>query len=302
MHKFIVGLSLCLACATHAANGVTPLVDADWVKAHSCDSGLVTLDIRPTKAEYLQGHIPCAVYSNYGKDGWRVKINDVRGKLPSAEQLSKLIGGLGIDNDTHVVIAHAGKDASDMGSATRVYWTFKVAGHDKVSILDGGFGAYIANKENPLQKGEVKPQAKEFAVNLRQDMLLSVDDVKTALDKGVTMVDMRDPDQFLGINKSGAVKRPGTLPGAVNLPNAWMTENNGGAYRKPETLQQLYEYAQLSIGGEQIYFCNTGHLATIGWFANSELLGNKDAKMFDGSLAEWSRADDAPMDAKIQVK
>ena len=307
MYKIILSLGFCLACAAQAAEGVNPLVDTNWVKDHSCQPGVVVLDIRNrvdggSKADYLQAHIPCAVYTDYSKDGWRVKINDVRGKLPPAEQLAKLIGGLGIDNNTHVVIAHAGISASDMGSATRIYWTFKVAGHDKVSILDGGFAAYAADKQNPLEKGEVKPEPKDFAVNLRQDMLVGVEDVKAALEQGVTLVDMRDPDQFLGINKSGSVKRHGTLPGAINLPNAWLTENNGGTFRKPETLQQLYEYAQLSSGGEQIYFCNTGHLATIGWFANSELLGNENAKMFDGSMAEWSRAEDAPMDAKIQVK
>ena len=50
-----------------------------------------------SKADYLRAHIPGAVYSDYLKDGWRIKDkNGTVGMLPPAEDLEKLIGGLGI--------------------------------------------------------------------------------------------------------------------------------------------------------------------------------------------------------------
>ena len=61
--------------------------------------------------------------------------------LPPVEQISSLIGGLGIDNEDHVLLIPFGTSSSKMGTATRVYWTFKVLGHDKVSILNGGMAA-----------------------------------------------------------------------------------------------------------------------------------------------------------------
>ena len=77
--------------------------------------------------------------------------------LPPLEQISSLIGGLGIDNEDHVLLIPFGTSPSKMGTATRVYWTFKVLGHDKVSILNGGMAAYkkaqktnIPWKPNPV--------------------------------------------------------------------------------------------------------------------------------------------------------
>ena len=48
-----------------------------------------------------------------------------------------------------------------------------------------------------------------------------------------------------------------------------------------------------------IAFCNTGHWATLDWFVMSELLGNKDARMYDGSMLEWTAAG-MPMEIKIK--
>src|SRR3546814_3005161 len=78
-----------------------------------------------------------AVYSNYLRSGWRTEMDGVPAQLPRQETLEALIGELGIANDSHVVVVSAGTDALDISSAARVYWTFKVIGHDRVSILDG---------------------------------------------------------------------------------------------------------------------------------------------------------------------
>ncbi len=59
--------------------------------------------------------------------------------LTSVEQISNLIGSLGIGNQDHVVLIPYGTSSSKMGTATRIYWTFKVLGHDKVSILTAGW-------------------------------------------------------------------------------------------------------------------------------------------------------------------
>ena len=65
---------------------------------------------------------------------------------------------------------------------------------------------------------------------------------------------------------------------------------------------RLYTAAKAPTEGKTIMFCNTGHLASLGWFVNSELLGNKNTKMYDGSLAEWSRKPANPMDQRIKLK
>lgn len=303
-----------IVLAALPASAADPLVSIDWVKSNLGKPGIVFLDVTSgggrSKADFAAGHIPGAVFTDYGKDGWREKnAEGTNSMLPPPAKLEKLIGGLGIDNATHVVLIPMGKSAQDTGAATRLYWTFKVLGDDNVSILDGGYLGWIAeiDKEtkkpvNPLETGETTPQAKEFKANLRNELLATKDDVKAAMADKEPLVDNRPNDFFLGISKSKDAKVSGTIPGATNLPESWLTVNNGGKFRSKEQLAKLYQAAGVATTGKQINFCNTGHWASLGWFVSSEIMGNKQAKMYDGSMAEWTRDDKAPVQRTISVE
>ncbi len=290
----VAALFIGLATASNAAE---PLVDAPWVKANLNTDGIVFLDVRGA-SDFDNGHIPGAIHTSYG--GWRVTRGGVRGLLPPADKLEALIGGLGIDNGTHVVLIAEGYSAGDMAKAARLYWTFKVLGHDGVSILNGGMLAYARDRTNPLGKGRAKPRPKTFKATLRPQLLATAGDVQAALDGGI-LVDNRSADQYLGINKSGSVKRRGTLGGARNVPGAWLTEEGGGVFRDARTIRRLYEIAGVPTKGPAINFCNTGHWASLGWFVSREILGNKDAKMYDGSMAEWTRDDANPVARRVKM-
>jgi len=285
-----------------------PLVDVDWIRQHSCDEGVVVLDVRnpidgATRTDYLKGHIPCAVYTDYLKGGWRSEIDTVPGQLSKPEDLARMIGDLGIGNDTHVVIYHHGKSAVDMGSATRMYWTFKVLGHDDVSILNGGWLAYAADEKNAIEKGNNKPEPRSFTPNLRSGMMATKEDVGKAIDdEGTTLVDMRPNHQYVGINRHPRSMRNGTIPTARNLPESWVTTNGGGAFRPVAELAQLYDLAGVDPGSKQISFCNTGHWASLGWFVGSELMGNADVTLYDGSMVEWSADESLPMERRISIE
>ncbi|MFK5913710.1 MAG: sulfurtransferase [Woeseiaceae bacterium] len=288
-----------------AALGSTPLVDANWVKANSCNSNVRVLDIRNaldggSKTAYLRGHIPCAVYTDYLKGGWRTKVKNIVGQLPPTKKIAKLIGNLGIDNNTHVVIYHAGKNALDLGSATRVYWTFKVLGHDNVSILNGGLKAYTSAK-NKLEKGNNKPAARNFNAKLNSAMMANKKDMLNAKANGVVLVDNRPAHQFMGINRHGKAKRNGTIPHSVNLPESWLTVNGGGKLRDVASLRKLYKVAGVSTKGASINFCNTGHWASLGWFVSSEMMGNSKVRLYDGSMVEWTADLSLPMEQQIKL-
>jgi thiosulfate/3-mercaptopyruvate sulfurtransferase len=295
----LAGLFGILGCA-HAAD---PLVDTAWAKANLGKPGIVFIDFQPA-SDYLRGHIPGAVNSNYGKDGWREERGDkVPDMLPAKiEPLAEMIGKLGIDNDTHVVLVPPGASSTDMGIGTRVYWTFKVLGHDNVSLLDGGMMGWTKEKANPLETGAAKPIAKNFKPALRKEMIVTVDDVKKAMSGGVLLVDNRPEDQFVGINRHPKSLVSGTLEGARNLPNGWMTTNGMGDFRKKAELEKLYKLANVPTSGDQINFCNTGHWASVGWFVSSELMGNKKAKMYDGSMVEWTMTKAGPVEQKVKLQ
>jgi len=309
--KWFVTAALAVLVGVVAVAGqafaATPLVDVAWVKANAGKPGVVMVDAR-AQVDYLRGHIPGAVHTDYEKSGWRVKVDGVPGMLPpDTGKLAKLIGDLGIDNATHVVVIAPGNNSTDMGVATRIYWTFKVLGHDNVSILNGGMHAYLAEVDkqgkplNPLDKGAPKVEPKTFKVSLRKEMLPTRDDVKAAMDKGVVLVDNRPSDQYLGVNRTPVAAANGTIPHALNMPQGWLTENGGGTFRSKEEIAKLYKAAGVPTSGKQISFCNTGHWASVGWFASSEILGNKDVELYDGSMADWTHAK-MPVEVKIQAK
>lgn len=303
MYRFLAFIVVVLlTVASTASRAATPLVDVDWIKANGQAPGVVVLDLRNklgkgSKESYLQGHIPGAVYSDYLKDGWRTKVDGVPGQLPPVADLENLVGGLGVGNDSHVVLVAGGVSALDMGSATRVYWTFKILGHDAVSILDGGYKAYAADPANPLEKGWNAPKATAFKASFRPEMVADRADVQAAMAKGVPLIDMRPPAQYRGEKSHPAAQRAGTIPGAVNLPESQITVD-GGRFVASGRVGELLKVVGVTGAGESIAFCNTGHWASLGWFAESEIRGNKQVKLYDGSMVEWSARKELPIEVK----
>ena len=292
---------LLLALASGPLLAAEPLVDGGWLEANLGKPGVVVLDIRNkidkgSKQVYEAGHVPGAVYSNYIDDGWRVKQGEVVGMLPDVAHLEQLIGGLGIGNDDHVIIVPAGVSAPDYGSATRIYWTFKVMGHDAVSILDGGYALW-AEQGRPVETGSNRREAKRFTAHPRPELVASREDVARAVatGKGPVLIDNRPAVQYSGEKTSGSVARSGAIPGARNIPVDLFYDANAREFTSLEKLAAMWHDAGISDASDQITYCNTGHMASLGWFASSELLGNKNTRIYDGSVADWSRHPELPM-------
>ena len=161
--------------ASVAGAHAEPLVTVQWLNNHRTDPNLVVLDIRSAidgggAQAYAAAHIPGSVHSDYDKAGWRVTRNNVPFMVPTAAELEKLIGDLGIDEDTHVVVVPAGVNVLDFGSAARTYWTLKYVGVKDISILDGGVAAW-RQAGLPLESGLKTPSPEDFHSGGRQEYL-----------------------------------------------------------------------------------------------------------------------------------
>lgn len=302
MTNRLVGVLVAWVVLAAGAASAAPLVDAAWLQANLKNTDIVVLDIRNridggSRQVFEAGHIPGAVYSDYGTAGWRAARNGVPGMLPPVADLEKLIGGLGIGNGSHVVIVPGGVSAVDYGSATRVYWTFKVLGHDAVSILDGGYAGWTADPARPIDRGASSPAAVAFKADFRPNLLATRDDVKAALAKGTALIDNRPAAQYAGQAKPDVVARAGTIPGAVNIPQDEFFDGSTGRFAGLTRLAELWKTKKVAGGdAEQITFCNTGHWASLGWFASHELLGNTRTRLYDGSMSEWAAEADLPVE------
>jgi thiosulfate/3-mercaptopyruvate sulfurtransferase len=297
--SMILALVIGIAAPAGAqTDGLRPLVDAEWLMANAGRENIVVLDIRDDiEGTDLGGepYVEGAVVAPYASAGWRTEIDGVPEMLPPVDEVAGLIGSLGIDNDDHVVIVPWGTDSTEFGSATRVYWTFKYLGHDAVSILDGGWRQYDAAGA-PRSATAAEPQPAEFAYALRSDLLATTEDVVAALDAGVTLVDGRPAEHYKGTSKSPEVRTAGTIPGAVSIEHGNLYSAEYAHFAGPGTVETLAAGVGLGADEDNITFCNTGHWASIAWFALSEVLGNKNTRMYDGSMAAWTVNSSRPVE------
>lgn len=300
----LLAIFLVVASSLAVAEGTrpTPVVDANWLEANLHRHDLAVLDVRSgidnggDRSSFQDAHIPGSIYSSYTGDGWRESRNGVTGLLPPVSSLERLIGGLGISNDDTVVIVPAGTGATDFGSAARVYWTFRVLGHDEVTILNGGFAGWKAGGFETVSGESNQRSVTEFKGSLQQDLIASLEEVEQARSTQAQLVDARPTDYFRGENQSPAARAPGTIPGSRNLPHAgFVGERNSVWYLDEDNITARINEAELNPGTRTIAFCNTGHWAATDWFVLSELAGFEEVALYDGSMAEWSQDSDRPL-------
>lgn len=279
-----------LAPAAHAARLTeAPLVDPAWLADHLNAKDMVILDVRDPvdgASAYVAGHVPGAISAPYAGYGWREEVGGVPGMLPPVDKIAARIGALGIGNDTQVVILSDGANSTEFGKATRVYWTFRVLGHDAVTILDGGYRAWIAAGK-PTQTTATTPQPATFTANFQPQLVATADQVRAAIRQGVNLVDGRPDAQYRGLEKSPVARVPGTIPGAVSLPHSKVYD--GAAFAGQGAVARLATLAGVKDAQPTITFCNTGHWASIAWFALSEVEKQPNVAMYDGSMADWTR-------------
>ena len=291
--------SAALAASTAGAHAAEPLVTPAWLNSHRADPNLVVLDIRSaidgSKPEtFAQGHIPGSVHSDYDKGGWRVTRNNVPFMVPTTAELEKLIGELGIDESSHVVVVPAGVNVLDFGAAARTYWTLKYVGVANVSILDGGLAAWQA-VGYPLDTGTQALSPAIFTATINKRILAEVSDVERLEASGkAALVDARPASFFLGKEKAPASLAYGHIPGALNIDSA--------AYYDPATnrLKPQAELAAISAHvptDAVVSYCNTGHWAATDWFVLHELLGRNNARLYAGSMVEWTSNASHPIES-----
>ena len=209
-------------------------------------------------------------------------------------ELEKLIGDLGIDEESHVVVVPAGVNVLDFGSAARTYWTLKYVGVKDVSILDGGLAAW-RQAGLPVESGVKAPSPRIFTATVDNSILALANDVETIEDKGgATLVDARPASFFLGKEKAPASQAYGHIPGAVNLDSAKFYDPQTNRL-KPKA--ELAAIASAVPAGPAVSYCNTGHWAATDWFVLHELLGRTETRLYAGSMVEWTSNANRPIES-----
>jgi len=312
MKKILLGLFVfAISGAAYAVQVPGPLVDTAWLAKNQ--KNVLILDVREDPKTFtgkpvikvdkktskmtivnVGGHIPGAVLVDYKKIRAKKKVDGVELEkmLPGKAAMENIMQSLGVNQDSAIVIVSRGMNNLDMTGATRMYWQLKYYGQDNMGILDGGVAQWLMDghkvsvKPTPVKKGNWKATAE------RNELLATSEDVAKAVKDGsVQLVDNRPISQYLGVvYKKSYVYAPGHIPTAKSFPNELFTAPSAPAkFNSKEKLTSLSEAMGIDPNKTSINYCNSGHLATGGWFYLHEVMGNKNVKMYDGSMHEWTK-------------
>ncbi len=268
---------------------IDPLVTIDWLKDRLGDPNVRPVDVRwylaergRGREEYAAGHIPGAAFMDVDDD-----LSSPRGQgpgrhpLPTPEAFAALAGRAGIGADTHVVAY----DSSAGAHAARLWWLLRYFGHQRVSLLDGGWPAWAA-AGLPVEPGAPAIAPATFLAVPRAELVVdaaAVDALRR--DPRALILDARATERYEG-QVEPIDPQPGHIPGARSAPYAGNARADG-FFKRPDELRDRY----LDLGADAaqtiVCYCGSGVTAAYTIFA-LHLAGRDDALLYEGSWSDWS--------------
>jgi thiosulfate/3-mercaptopyruvate sulfurtransferase len=269
------------------------LVDADWVQAHLDQPGLVLVEVDEDTTAYDKGHIKGAV-----KLDWKKDLQDpVRRDFIGRAEFERLLSERGIASDDTVILY----GGNNNWFAAYAYWYFKLYGHDKVKLLDGGRKKWELDSRDMVTEVPARAATSYRAKEQDRSIRAFRDDVVAAIGQ-LNLVDVRSPDEFAGRLLAPAhlpqeqAQRGGHIPTAKNVPWSKAAEEDG-TFKSDDALRTLYgDEAGLNFGRDTIAYCRIGERSAHTWFVLHELLGQANVKNYDGSWTEYGSLVGVPIE------
>jgi len=271
------------------------LVSTDWLARHLDAPDVRVVDGshhlgpagRDARAEFETAHIPGAVF--FEIDDISDSSSDLPHMAPPPEKFASRVRKLGLGDGNRIVIY----DNSDLWSAARVWWMFRLFGHQDVAVLDGGLAKWKA-ENRPLDDMPTVPRERHFTPRRDATLVRDVTDVARASKIGdQQIIDARAPGRFAGSEpEPRAGLRSGHIPGSINVPYTSLIEN--GVMRPEAELRAVFEAAGLDFSRPVIASCGSGITAAVQGLALHRI-GHRDWGLYDGSWAEWGAFDDLPV-------
>jgi thiosulfate/3-mercaptopyruvate sulfurtransferase len=272
------------------------LVSTDWLAKHIKDPDLRILDAswylpdanRDPKAEYDAAHIPGARFFDIDD------ISDARSDLPHmappVEKFMSRMRAMGV-GDGHQVVVY---DGAGIMSAPRVWWLFRLMGHENVAVLDGGFPKWQA-EGRAIEDMPPVVKDRHLTVRFQNHLVRDVTQVSQASKLGdAQIIDARAAARFRGeAPEPREGLRAGHIPGSRNVPFNTLL-NDDKTLKSPAEARAVFEAAGVDLSRPMITTCGSGITASVLALA-LERIGVDAWSLYDGSWAEWGMFPTVPV-------
>jgi len=263
------------------------IVSPQWVNDNMSDPNLVIIQPSFLKLDYDNEHIKGA---RYLWPDW-LTANSPEGTYnpPDPKEATKVLQGLGINKNSKIVLCHA---FGDVSITARMFLTFEYLGlKGQVHYLNGGLVAwkkagFPVTKELPtVKKGN-------FVASVADPVLVDKNYVLNSLQKrSADVIDAR-MKRFYDGDPTGN-PRDGHITGALNLPYTDMIDSTN-SIKSMEVLSKNFNAVVPDKGKEIVTYCFIGQTASVIYLTGRSLGYN--VKLYDGSMQEWSRIPELPME------
>ncbi len=274
------------------------LVGTDWLAGHLEAPDVRVVDAswhmppagRDARAEYAAQHIPGAVF--FDIDDIADTSSALPHMLPAPEKFAARVRKLGLGDGNRIVVY----DTTGVSAAARVWWMFRVFGHDDVAVLDGGLGKWLA-EGRPVSDAPSEPRERHFTARVNTFLVREYDQILGNVERRrEQVVDARSPGRFDGSETEPWPGLPsGHIPGSLNLPYLSVLDPEAKTMLPADAIEKAFRDAGVDLSKPMVTTCGSGVTACILSLA-LHLIGRTDVPVFDGSWNEWAGNPASPIE------
>ena len=264
------------------------LVSTGWLNNNLCNvkifdaSWHMPSTKRNAQKEYSDKHIPKALF--WDLDEHSDKDSPFPHMLPNSDYWARMLWSFGIKNADHIVVY----DLSDVNSACRLWFSLKYFGHQKVSVLDGGWFKWVTENRPTTNKIDKVQPTNSYGVKENVDWIKNKKQIDENIqNKSFTLVDTRSRERFEGkVEEARPGLKKGHILNSKNIPFQNCIDPKTNTFKSKSELTEIFKKNNIQNSDNVVFYCGSGTSCCTNALAFNQITG-KNPSIYDGPWSEY---------------